>query len=189
MPMATATAIMLGLGVGGQVLNFFGRRSATKDKQKALEFNAKVAEMQAVDALARGAEDEERFRMVVKGLIGSQRAGFAGQNVDVGIGSPVDVVADSAYLGELDALTIRNNAAREAWGYRVQAENFRMGVDAAGRANNFATASSLLGFGSSLLALRYGFGGGGGTLPNMGGNTRIWTPGQLPPPVMAFGGR
>jgi hypothetical protein len=28
-------------------------------------------------------------------------------------------------MGELDALTIRNNAAREAWGYRVQATNYR----------------------------------------------------------------
>ena len=33
----------------------------------------------------------------------------------------MDVQRDTMALGELDALTIRNNAAREAWGYQTQA--------------------------------------------------------------------
>jgi hypothetical protein len=158
---------MAGLGIGGQVLNFFAQRSAGNAAKEAGEFNAKVAEMQAVDALARGAEDEERFRMVVKGLIGSQRAGFAGQNVDVGIGSPVDVVADTAYLGELDALTIRNNAAREAWGYNIEAENFRRFGANAQRQSRFAQAGAAFGIGTSILGAFQAFGQGRSTVPTI----------------------
>jgi hypothetical protein len=90
-------------------------------------------------------------------LIGTQRAGFAGQNVDVGQGSPTDVQGDAAYLGELDALKIRNNAAREAWGYRVQAQNARMGGQNAQTASQYGAAATLIGGGISLLASRYGW--------------------------------
>lgn len=198
MAVGTVTALMLGFGLGGQVLNFFAQRSATNAAKESAEFNAKVAEMQAVDALARGADDEERFREVVKGLIGSQRAGFAGQNVDVGIGSPVDVVADTAYLGELDALTIRNNAAREAWGYEIEAENFRRFGANAARQGRFNQAGALFGIGTSVLgAFRaFGIGSGGNTSPSR--SIFVSSPGAMPftgipsvnlgpPPLRGFG--
>ena len=159
MAVGTLTAIFLGLSVGGALLDAFGRVKAGNAAKELGEFNAAVAEQQALDALAQGKEEEDRFRAAVRGLIGSQRVGFAAQNVDVGVGSPVDVVADAAFLGELDALTIRTNAAREAWGYRVQAENFRRGGTNAQTASRFGAASTLLGTGTSLLSSRFGFGG------------------------------
>jgi hypothetical protein len=58
-------------------------------------------------------------------MVGTQRAGFAAGNIDVGSGSAVDVQADTAFMGELDALQIRTNAAREAWGYSVEADDMR----------------------------------------------------------------
>jgi len=71
---------------------------------------AEIADLQAKDAIERGALDEQRFRQSIRATIGAQRAGFAGANIDVGYGSAVDVQADAAFLGELDALTLRNNA-------------------------------------------------------------------------------
>ena len=41
----------------------------------------------------------------------------------IGAGSPVDVMADTAYQAELDALQIRTSAAREAWGYTTAGRN------------------------------------------------------------------
>jgi len=143
-----------------------------------LDYNANVAELQAADATKRGAEEEQRFRTQVKGLIGSQRAGFGGQGVKVDNGSAADVQADTRYLGEQDALTIRHNAAREAWGYQVQAEDLRQGAAikrkgaaatreggtyaaAAGRAAQtqarIGAVTSVLGTGSSLVLDRYGW--------------------------------
>jgi hypothetical protein len=108
----------------------------------------------------------------VRGTIGAQRAGFAAGNIDVAFGSAADVQADAAYLGELDALTIRTNAAREAWGFQVQSEDLRRqaaitrkeGAAAAtagqqqASAANVAVVGTLATAGGSLLAQRYGFG-------------------------------
>jgi hypothetical protein len=155
-------------------------RRAAESQAALADWNAGIADLQAKDAIERGAEDESRFRQYVRQMVGSQRAGFAAANVDVGFGSALEVQADAAMLGELDALTIRTNAAREAWGFQVQAQDLRQraeiarseGVmlEEAGRtqAAGQRAAGTLgairigLGAGSSLLQQRYGFGRQGG---------------------------
>src|SRR5690242_19657087 len=57
-------------------------------------------------------------------MIGSQRAGLAANGVDINSGSAVDVQSTTAATGEADALTIRNNAARQAYGQQVQGLNY-----------------------------------------------------------------
>lgn len=147
------------------------QRKASESQAALADYNAKVADLQAQDAIERGAEEEGRFRSTVRLTIGAQRAGIAAGNVDVGFGSAVDVQADAAYLGELDALTLRTNAAREAWGFKVQGEDLRkraaiarkegVYLEAAGNAyrsgSGLNTAATLLGGGASLLQMRYGF--------------------------------
>jgi len=155
MALTTLALALAGVGTGvsatGQVLS--GRAA------KGIgDLNAQIAETQAEDALSRGRDDEQRFRQGVKSLIGSQRAGFAASNVDVGFGSAVDVQADAAFLGELDALMIRENAAREASGHRQQAEVDRKGGRAAATAGYFGAAGTVLGGTSSILAAKYGWG-------------------------------
>ena len=138
--MAVGTATAIYLGVTGVMAAYKAKqqrnaakqleeggdraREAANSQADLQDWNASIARLQAMDARERGKEAEERFRQGVKMTIGAQRAGFAAQNVDVGFGSAVDVVADSAYLGELDALQIRTNAAREAWGFEVAAEDY-----------------------------------------------------------------
>ncbi len=160
-------------GQAAQAAGEAAQRAAESDAAR-LDYNAQVADLQAEDAIARGAEDESRFRQGVRGLIGSQRAGFAGQGVDVGSGSARDVQADAAYLGELDALTLRGNAHREAWGFREQATDLRTQADITRRggqaaatvgrmqrsAANAAAVGTLVGTGGSLLWQRYGWGTG-----------------------------
>ena len=156
MAIGTLTAVMAALSIGGSILNVIGQKRAADAGSELAEFNAAIAEQQASEAVQRGKEEADRFRTSVRGLIGSQRAGFAGQNVDIGVGSPVDVVVDAAFLGELDVLTIQTNAAREAWGFRVQAENFRRGGTNLQSATRFNIASTLLGTGATLLSSRFG---------------------------------
>jgi hypothetical protein len=179
------TAAILGLAFAGTATQAVGQwkagtqakkageaqRRAAESQAELLDFNAQVADLQAVDATARGLQEESRFRQGVRVMIGSQRAGIAAGGIDVGYGSAVDVQADAAMLGELDALTIRQNAAREAWGYKVEAADTRQrakiarteGVmlEAAGRANQTAArigaVGGILGAGGSLLEARYGF--------------------------------
>lgn len=147
-------------------------REAAESEAQLSDFNASVADAQAVDAVQRGQEEESRYRTGVRDLIGSQRAGFAASGVDVGYGSTVDVQADAAFLGELDALTIRNNAAREAWGFNVQATDLRKRAEIARKTGAYAeatgreqqkaarigAATTLVAGAGSLLAQRYGYG-------------------------------
>lgn len=188
MAIATSTALLIMAGVGtgistvGTIKAGNAQRRAGEAAQDAAnsqgdlaDANAAIAELQAEDAIQRGAEAESRYRMMVRTSIGAQRAGFAASNINVAYGSAVDVQEDAARLGELDALTIRTNAAREAWGYEVQAYNYRKGGDIsrregemaakAGRsaqtASRWDAAGGLFSAGSSLLAQRYGFGGKG----------------------------
>lgn len=188
MPIATGTALLLMSGVGmgtqaiGQLKSGNAQKRAGEKGQEAAnsqadlaDANAAIADLQAADAITRGADEESRFRTLVRGAIGTQRVGFAASNVNVAVGSAVDVQADAAMLGELDALTIRTNAAREAWGYKVQAYDYRKrgeitrkeGVasaeagQAAQGASRWNAAGGLLASGSSLLAQRYGFGRAG----------------------------
>lgn len=186
--MAAFTALAIGLMIAGGAMQVKGHLDAGKAakkqgeaEQKAAEsqadlseYNAAVADLQAKDATARGEIEANRFRSRTKVLIGEQRAGIAAGNIDVGYGSAVDVQADAAFLGELDALTVRTNAAREAWGFRVDATDQRTragiqreeGANAAlagkerQKAERWNAAGSVLNT-ASALEQRYGFGGKG----------------------------
>lgn len=149
---------LLAFMVGSSVVQAIGQKKQGNSANEAAKFNAKVAEQQAEDAVLRGHDEETRFRQGVRMLVGSQRADFAGQGVDVSQGSAADVQADAAFLGELDAQKIRTNAALEAWGYRQQAESFRRGGQAASSAANWNVASTALGGATSVVAAAYGWG-------------------------------
>lgn len=122
------TALMIGSTVMGGV-------SAIQQGQAqaaAMNYNAQVAEMNATladraakDALRRGAAEEQQKRMEISALQGRQRAAMAANGVDLTFGSPLDTLVDTAVMGELDALTIRRNAAREAYDYETQGVNYR----------------------------------------------------------------
>jgi len=122
----------LAAGVAGAGLQAVGAYRGAKAANKAAEYNESIAmqnaairDQQAADAERRGkiAEQEERQR--TKRLMASQISSFAGAGVDVGSGSVLDVTADTEYLGERDALDIRSNYAREAYGLRSQGVDFR----------------------------------------------------------------
>lgn len=83
--------------------------------------NARLAKQQAVDAQRRGSEEEQRQRSRVAAMKGAQRAKYAANGVLVDEGAALDTIEETAAIGEMDALTIRDNASREAWGYRSEA--------------------------------------------------------------------
>ena len=83
---------------------------------------ATVSEYNAQDAERRGAVEEERQRRKTSLLLGTQQARFAAQGSDLE-GSPLNLLGDTAAFGEQDALSIRYQAAREAWTQRLQASS------------------------------------------------------------------
>lgn len=94
-------------------------------ESRLLEHNADIADMQYHDALTRGQIAAGRQRQATRTLIGSQRAAAAESGLDVGIGTVPDILEESALFGELDATRISNDAAREAFGFKLQASDYR----------------------------------------------------------------
>ena len=148
-------------------------------RERQFETNKKIAEAQAEDAIFRGEKEAARLRRRTKKLIGSQRVALAAQGIDIESGSAADILEDTAASSAVDELTIRNNAAREALGFKSQALGF--GAQAgfqriSGRFARGATiatgglrfARDLVRFNFSGSRRRGGGGGGGGgrsTLP------------------------
>lgn len=115
-------------------------------KQQVANQNAALATIQSQDALNRGEYSANQSNIKTKQLIGQQRADMAAQGVDVNSGSAADVQSSTSAIGALDALTIRNNAYRESFGYKVQSLNDTYsGQFAADSANTQATNTLLTG--------------------------------------------
>lgn len=146
----------------------------------ALRRNAVYMNNAAQDAKIRGTQDADWARVNTQSMIGSQRAAMAGNGGVIDSGSNALLQQDAAQLGELDALTISNNAAREAYGYEVQAsDNLRTAKNLKAQAKK-NTMSSLLGgalqgAGSAYSSGAFGGGGGGamgaGTTAALSGGT------------------
>lgn len=85
------------------------------------KINAQLAEMNAEDATKRGDVQARDYQTQVANMLSEQRVAYAAQNVDITFGSPMDVQKETKLRGALDVLTIKNNAWREAWGYKNEA--------------------------------------------------------------------
>src|SRR5262245_43189203 len=72
--------------------------------------NARMAGIQADDAIWRGEQEAQRLGIKTRQLIGEQRASAAAQGVDVNSGTPLNLQTDAAGMSALDQATIRNNA-------------------------------------------------------------------------------
>lgn len=114
-----------GLGLAGGFMQASAMREQGEFQARQYESNARIAELEAADAEARGSKEAAQVRRKGEQVQGAQRASFAAQGVDVNSGSAADLQAETAYLTKQDEITVTNNAWREAWGYKVQASNYR----------------------------------------------------------------
>lgn len=139
------------LGAAGTIQQANATAAANRYNAQVAEMNATLSERRAKDAIERGQTEEQRKRLEVQRLLGKQRVGFAAGNLDLSFGSPLDTMVDTAVLGELDALTIRSNAYREAYDHRVDAVNQRAGATLNRASARSATAGGWLGAAGTIL--------------------------------------
>ncbi|WP_137924655.1 hypothetical protein [Cupriavidus sp. 2SB] len=154
-----------------------GQRAVADYNATIAENNANLAELQAQDAVTRGRQAESDLYRQTGQLMGRQRANTAANGVSLNEGSPVNIEASTRYMRDVDLATLRNNAARSAWGYNVQADNYRAqskAYRAAGDASSpgAAAATSLLGSAAGVSSKWYdiykntGSGTGTDTMPS-----------------------
>jgi hypothetical protein len=167
----------IGAGVGA-----FGAYESGQAQKKAYTYQAGVAQInkQIADQNARYAIETGESRAQIAGMqtraqIGETKAIQGASGLAVNKGSTVDVRASEANIGEENEMTIRSNAAREAYGYKVQgvADTAQATLDTAAaktssQAGTIGAVSSLLGGATSVssrwtqFAQQGVFGGGSG---------------------------
>lgn len=147
-----ASILGTGVSVVGAIMQGQQNQAMADYQSKVAENQATVAGYQAKEATRQGAIEEKQQRLRVAQIKGQQRTGFAGAGVTVDSGSSMDILADTAYLGEQDALTIRHNAAMKGWSLKAQAANYsaQSGMYSAQGSN--AYTSGLINAGGSLLS-------------------------------------
>ena len=153
---AAAFIAMAGAQTGASIYQAQGIKAQGRMEEEQNNFNAKMSELQAKDALERGKKDVSRVRRGARQVAGSQRAGLAAQGILVDSGSAADILSDTKRLSEEDIATTKNNAWRESFGYRTQAANYRIaGKMARWGANNQAMNTMIsggLGAGQSIMS-------------------------------------
>ncbi|ARA01560.1 hypothetical protein AAHR70_001519 [Escherichia coli] len=134
---------------GGAMLAMSGIQAYTQYQQgkyasKVAEANADIATAQANDAINRGNAEAEQRRRETRQRLGTQAATMGATGAELSSGTALDVFADNAQFGTLDALTTVNNAQREAYGYQVQGMNAQAQGAAAQAAAKSSMTSTLL---------------------------------------------
>lgn len=153
---ATLAMISIGTTLASTGLGVMGQAQQAQSQQAMYGYQAAVArnnqiqaDRMATDSEERGRIAEDRARLRTRALAGTQTAALAGQGTDLA-GSPTDILGDTAAAGETDALTVRNNAARKAWGYRTKGVEFGNEIGLA--TSRQGSSGPLPGVGASLIA-------------------------------------
>ena len=141
---------------GGTAFSATSQYNSGKINKKIAENNATVLDWQADDVVAVAAQNEKLQRIETRRIIGSQRAALGAQGIEVNDGSSVDIQVGAARIGEVDARTIRANAAMDAWGIRSQATDQRYHGYLMKQEGTTAALGTILGNAGSALMKKYG---------------------------------
>ncbi len=123
--------VQIALAVAGTAMQMYSQSQQAKSQSNMAKYQAQVAENNAAyaeqnaqAALQRGEADKDDKRRETSQRAGLQRAQLAAMGFDVHGGSSIDILADTAALGELDVLRIDADAENRARNYRIQGSNF-----------------------------------------------------------------
>lgn len=144
---AIAGLVAAAVGTGASI---YSAEQQSSYQAQVAKNNQTIAGMNAQLAIQKGEQQAQAKQRATAELIGRERATAAAGNVEVDSGSPLRIQTDTAKLGELDTLTIRDNAAREAWNYKNAAAGFKAQAEQDQYAGNLEAFSSLVGGASSV---------------------------------------
>lgn len=152
-------AAVLPLMIASTAISAYGAYRSGEAQASAASYQAAVARNNALIAQRNAAYSTQRGDILAQQkqqqtaqMLGSVRAAAGASGVDVQTGSPARLQSDVAKLGEMDVLTIRNAAAREAFGYNVQGMSYAATAGLEESAAQSAAAGGELGALSSLIS-------------------------------------
>lgn len=120
-------AAALGVGILGAGVSAYGSYESGQAQAQAAAYQAQVAANNAAVARENASMESAagEAAATTKGLqtratVGKEKAYAGASGIDVNTGSTANVRAGTEEMGMLDALTIRSNAAKQAWAQEVQ---------------------------------------------------------------------
>lgn len=135
----------LGWGTLSTGVNVAANVAAGLGGLQQANFAAKVAGQNEQAALLAGQSAESASRMKYGALKAEQTVDSAANGLEVGTGSAAALTHSTDLISDMDASLIHYNAARQAYGERMQSQAYK----AAGRG---ALAKGMLGAGTSFLS-------------------------------------
>lgn len=146
--------VTIGVLVASAAANAYAADQAAKGEAAADKANAQIERRAAADSEARGQQEAAGIREEGAQSVASQRAEVAqGAGVE-GTGSVANIFASTAADAEYGAQVARANAAREAWGHRVNAANLEAKAAAAKKAGKLGILTSFLSGANSVAAYK-----------------------------------
>jgi hypothetical protein len=119
---------LLAVGLVGSAVAAGGAAEAGQSQSEASAYQAQVAANNATIAQTNAREDIQAGEtaatnqgLKTKAVVGAETANLGASGVVTTSGSAAKVTTASKELGYLDALTLRSNAAKQAYGQEVQA--------------------------------------------------------------------
>lgn len=148
----TATAIGTAMSVASSVQQSKTQSAQARYQADVARQNQALAEQQASAERRQGYENMVTQRQETAKLIGRQRAAAGASGATVDVGSNLDLQADTAFQGEIDAINAYNkgidtayNSQIQAWNYGQQADAYDSAAESTKNAGYLNAASTAIG--------------------------------------------
>jgi hypothetical protein len=155
-PITVAFVVGTAIKIGSTIKNAMAEKEAADQAERAARLNMQLALELEAEAQARGVTEAGKARRLATRIVGEQKANLAAGGIDLASGAVADLAAQTKHYSELDIMTIQNNAAKEALGYRRKAEQFKEEMKAADKRGHAAVVSGFLGVAAQTGTSAYG---------------------------------
>ena len=136
-----ASAVITIIAAGVQA---YGQYQQSRQQAAVYKYNAQVAQNNAAASRNAAAIDMYQIREKNKRVLATQRARYAKANLQLTMGSPLEIMAASARQGELDAQVARYRGELGAAGFEAQASLLTSQAKSIRQAGVISATSSLL---------------------------------------------
>jgi hypothetical protein len=151
--------VSLGLAAAGAGISAYGKYESGQSTQAAMAYQSQVAQNNAAIAkqnaqwdIQAGEAAANATGLKTRAQVGSTVAKMAAGGVATGVGSAADTVAGEREVGMINAMTVRSNASREAYGQEVAATSDQAQAGLYGMEGSQAAEAGDLGAIGSLLS-------------------------------------
>lgn len=134
------TALLVGstaASAGSAVMAGYQANAQARYQAQVADQNATLAKQQAAQVQQQGSQDALDQARKTAALEGEQTVAFASQGLNVGFGTPLDLITGTAKLGSEDLTRLRQNTQDRVTALTMQASDYttQAGVDRAAGEN------------------------------------------------------